>query len=72
MYELGVVYRNIERTPGHLAYALAPFGSATVHEAIGRRGYLGVDHSICSLNAGRRRGLLRLRLGRTASHRLAI
>jgi 4-hydroxy-4-methyl-2-oxoglutarate aldolase len=40
MYELGVVYRNIARTPGHLADALAHFGSATVHEAMGRVGLL--------------------------------
>ena len=42
MYELGVVYRNITRTPGHLADALARFGSATVHEAMGR---VGLMHS---------------------------
>jgi 4-hydroxy-4-methyl-2-oxoglutarate aldolase len=42
MYELGVVYRNITRTPGQLADALAPFGSATVHEAMGR---VGLMHS---------------------------
>ena len=40
MYELGVVYRNITRTEAHLADALAPFGSATVHEAMGRVGLL--------------------------------
>ena len=36
MYELGVVYRNIQRTDAATADALAPFGSATVHEAMGR------------------------------------
>ncbi len=40
MYELGVVYRNITRTEAHLADALAHFGSATVHEAMGRVGLL--------------------------------
>jgi len=42
MYELGVVYRNITRTPGVVADALAKFGSATVHEAMGR---VGLMHS---------------------------
>jgi 4-hydroxy-4-methyl-2-oxoglutarate aldolase len=42
MYELGVVYRNITRTAGPVADALAPFGSATVHEALGR---VGLMHS---------------------------
>lgn len=40
MYELGVVYRNITRTDGPTADALAAFGSATVHEAMGRVGLL--------------------------------
>jgi 4-hydroxy-4-methyl-2-oxoglutarate aldolase len=40
MYELGVVYRNIERTPAHLAERLGGFGSATVHEAMGRVGLM--------------------------------
>lgn len=40
MYELGVVYRNIQRTEAPLADALAHFGSATVHEAMGRVGLL--------------------------------
>jgi len=40
MYELGVVYRNIERTDSAIADALAKFGSATVHEAMGRVGLL--------------------------------
>lgn len=40
MYELGVVYRNILRTPAHLADQLGHFGSATVHEAMGRVGLL--------------------------------
>jgi 4-hydroxy-4-methyl-2-oxoglutarate aldolase len=40
MYELGVVYRNISRTDGPVADALARYGSATVHEAMGRVGLL--------------------------------
>ncbi|MFZ5550241.1 MAG: 4-carboxy-4-hydroxy-2-oxoadipate aldolase/oxaloacetate decarboxylase [Pseudomonadota bacterium] len=40
MYELGVVYRNITRTDAAVADALARFGSATVHEAMGRVGLL--------------------------------
>ena len=40
MYELGVVYRNIQRTEAAVADALATFGSATVHEAMGRVGLL--------------------------------
>ena len=40
MYELGVVYRNIQRTDPGTADALAAFGSATVHEAMGRVGLL--------------------------------
>ena len=40
MYELGVVYRNIERTPLATAQAMAAQGSATVHEAMGRVGLM--------------------------------
>ncbi|MGV3572923.1 MAG: 4-carboxy-4-hydroxy-2-oxoadipate aldolase/oxaloacetate decarboxylase [Ramlibacter sp.] len=40
MYELGVVYRNINRADGDVADALARFGSATVHEAMGRVGLM--------------------------------
>jgi 4-hydroxy-4-methyl-2-oxoglutarate aldolase len=40
MYELGVVYRNIQRTDAKVADALAKFGSATVHEAMGRVGLM--------------------------------
>ena len=40
MYELGVVYRNIERTPLATAQAMASLGSATVHEAMGRVGLM--------------------------------
>ena len=43
MYELGVVYRNINRTPAHIADQLAKFGSATVHEAMGR---VGLMHTV--------------------------
>jgi len=40
MYELGVVYRNIQRTDAQVADRLAAFGSATVHEALGRVGLM--------------------------------
>ena len=40
MYELGVVYRNIERTDREVAGKLAQYGSATVHEAMGRVGLM--------------------------------
>lgn len=40
MYELGVVYRSIERTDRKVADQLAQYGSATVHEAMGRVGLL--------------------------------
>lgn len=40
MYELGVVYRNITRTETAVADGLAKFGSATVHEAMGRVGLM--------------------------------
>jgi 4-hydroxy-4-methyl-2-oxoglutarate aldolase len=38
MYEIGVVYRNIVRTDARIADELGAYGSATVHEAMGRVG----------------------------------
>ena len=40
MYELGVVYRNIQRADRSATDSLADLGSATVHEAMGRVGLL--------------------------------
>ena len=40
MYELGVVYRNIQRADGDVAARLGELGTATVHEAMGRTGLL--------------------------------
>ena len=40
MYELGVVYRNITRADRTAADTLARYGSATVHEAMGRVGLM--------------------------------
>ncbi len=40
MYELGVVYRTIPRADAQAAAGLAKFGSATVHEAMGRVGLM--------------------------------
>jgi len=40
VYELGVVYRNIVRTERNLADALSRYGTATVHEAMGRVGLM--------------------------------
>jgi 4-hydroxy-4-methyl-2-oxoglutarate aldolase len=40
MYELGVVYRNIQRADGDVAARLGAFGTATVHEAMGRVGLM--------------------------------
>jgi 4-hydroxy-4-methyl-2-oxoglutarate aldolase len=40
MYELGVVHRNIERADRATADELGRFGTATVHEAMGRVGLM--------------------------------
>ena len=40
MYEIGVVYRSIARTETVVADRFAGFGSATVHEAMGRVGLM--------------------------------
>ncbi|MGA8007764.1 MAG: 4-carboxy-4-hydroxy-2-oxoadipate aldolase/oxaloacetate decarboxylase [Thiomonas sp.] len=40
MYELGVVYRNIQRADRVAADQMAQYGSATVHEAMGRVGLM--------------------------------
>jgi 4-hydroxy-4-methyl-2-oxoglutarate aldolase len=40
MYELGVVYRNIQRADPDVAARLGAFGAATVHEAMGRLGLM--------------------------------
>jgi 4-hydroxy-4-methyl-2-oxoglutarate aldolase len=40
MYEIGVVHRNVQRTDAEVADKLAAFGSATVHEAMGRVGLM--------------------------------
>ena len=40
MYELGVVYRNIQRADRATAEGLAQFGASTVHEAMGRVGLM--------------------------------
>jgi 4-hydroxy-4-methyl-2-oxoglutarate aldolase len=43
MYEIGVVYRNIQRADADVAGKLAAFGTATVHEAMGRVGLMTPD-----------------------------
>jgi 4-hydroxy-4-methyl-2-oxoglutarate aldolase len=40
MYELGVVYRSIRRADHDVVARLGTFGTATVHEAMGRTGLL--------------------------------
>ena len=49
MYELGVVHRNIPRTDANVADKLGAFGTATVHEAMGRVGLLNpIIRPICA------------------------
>lgn len=52
MYEIGVVHRNVQRADASVADQLAAFGSATVHEAMGRIGL--VDPRIRPIYAGAR------------------
>jgi 4-hydroxy-4-methyl-2-oxoglutarate aldolase len=40
MYEIGVVHRNIQRAEARVVDELGAFGSATVHEAMGRVGLM--------------------------------
>ena len=40
MFEIGVVYRNIHRADAALSERLGAFGTATVHEAMGRVGLM--------------------------------
>jgi 4-hydroxy-4-methyl-2-oxoglutarate aldolase len=40
MYELGVVHQNIHRADGDIAARLGTYGTATVHEAMGRTGLM--------------------------------
>ncbi|MGF6259427.1 4-hydroxy-4-methyl-2-oxoglutarate aldolase [Paraburkholderia youngii] len=40
MYEIGIVYRNIQRADADVAAKLGALGAATVHEAMGRTGLL--------------------------------
>jgi len=40
MYELGVVYRKVQRADADVAVRLGALGTATVHEAMGRAGLL--------------------------------
>jgi hypothetical protein len=40
MYEIGVVYRNIQRAERASSDELGAFGAATVHEAMGRVGLM--------------------------------
>ena len=42
MFEIGVVYKNIERAEPGVAEELGAFGSATVHEAMVAR-HMGMD-----------------------------